>query len=541
MMRKILLVIVIVSFILSVVNANSAETDKFRYTVSLNPLTIPGLPGLHSFVCAQYNGKWLIIGGRRDGSHARQPFRSFPGDENNTDIYVIDVNEKMFKRASVNVLPVSLKEQLQSGNMNYYQDDKTLFITGGYAYSASEDDHITFPFLTSVYVPDLINAVLNGTPVNSCFRQIKDTIFAVTGGQMGKIGNYFYLIGGQKFDGRYNPMGHPTYKQTYADGFRKFKIMSSGSGLSFSDPEIITDQVHLHRRDYNLLPQIFPDGSSGYTVSSGVFRANANLPFLYPVNISESGYEPVTSFNQYLCNYHTAKVFMYDKKNNQMHTIFFGGISQYYLNDNSELINDKSVPYVKTISRLSGYADGSLHEFALPVEMQSYTGSNGEFMPAHNISLYPSGIIVLNKIKGDSVLIGHIFGGIISTELNPFTRNNNESTSAENLIYEVRLIKNNSIKNKEIDGSNPFTANVLKDAASGMMIAELNVPYDGSAELSISNNKGIIIFQRSFKKLFRGSQIVELTDYKMLTESNYNFNFTFDNKFDFIKEMQINK
>lgn len=539
-MRKILFVLVAI-MLSSVSVISGQQSDKFRYTVSLNPLTIPGLPGLHSFVSAQSNGKWLIIGGRRDGSHARQPFRSFPGDENNTDIFVIDVYKKMFKSSSVNVLPLNLKEQLQSGNMNYYQDGKTLYITGGYAYSASEDDHITFPFLISVSVPDLINAVLNGTPVNPCFRQIKDTLFAVTGGQMGKLGNYFYLIGGQRFEGRYNPMGHPTYKQTYVDGFRKFKINSSGSGLSFSDPEIITDQVHLHRRDYNLLPQIFPDGSSGYMVSSGVFRTNANLPFLYPVKISESGYEPVTSFNQYLCNYHTAKVFMYDKKNNQMHTIFFGGISQHYLTDSNELINDKSVPYVKTISRLSVYADGSLHEFALPVEMQSYDGSNGEFMPAQNISLYPNGIIDLNKLKGDSVLTGHIYGGIISTELNPFTRNNNESTSAENLIFEVRLIKNNSINSKEIDGSNPFTANVFKDAATEMMIAEMNAPYDGSAELSISDNNGIIIFRKSFKKLFKGSQTIELTDYKMLTESNYNFNFTFDNKFDFIKEIQINK
>ncbi len=537
-MKKILLLIVVVVFSLSFISENSAQTDKFRYSVSLNPLTIPGLPGLHSFVSAQYKGKWLIIGGRRDGSHARQPFRSFPGDENNTDIYVIDVSDKMYKSSSINVLPVSLKEQLQSGNMNYYQDGSILYITGGYAYSESEEDHITFPYLTSVSVPDLIEAVLNGTPINSHFRQIKDTVFAVTGGQMGKIDKYFYIIGGQRFDGRYNPMGHPTYKQTYVDGYIKFKIFNSGSGLSYSNPEFITDQVNLHRRDYNLLPQIFPDGSSGYTVSSGVFRRNVNLPFLYPVNISESGFEPVISFNQYLCNYHAAKMFMYDKKNNQMHTIFFGGISQYYLKDN-ELINDKSVPYVRTISRLSRYSDGSLHEFALPVEMPSYTGSNGEFMPVNDISLFPNGIIDLNKLKGDSILIGHIYGGIISTEINPFTKNNNESTSAENMIYEVRLIKNKT-QNKEIDGSNPFTVNVFKHATSEMMIAELNIPYDGSAELSISNNNGIIIFEKSFKKLLKGTQTVELTNNQILTESKYNFNFTFDNRFEFIKEIQLN-
>ncbi|MBK8981834.1 MAG: hypothetical protein IPM38_05800 [Ignavibacteria bacterium] len=51
----------------------------------------------------------------------------------------------------------------------------------------------------------------------------------MTGGQMGKIGNTFYLIGGQRFDGRYNPMGHRTYKQTYTDGIRKFEIQNTKS------------------------------------------------------------------------------------------------------------------------------------------------------------------------------------------------------------------------------------------------------------------------------------------------------------------------
>ena len=117
-------------------------------------------------------------------------------------------------------------------------------------------------------------------------------MFAVTGGHLGKIGNTFYLIGGHRFDGRYNPMGHPTYTQTYVDGIRKFTINNSGSQLSYANYTSITDEVHLHRRDYNLLPQIFPDGTEGYTLSSGVFQPTIDLPFLYPVDITASGYQP---------------------------------------------------------------------------------------------------------------------------------------------------------------------------------------------------------------------------------------------------------
>ena len=47
--------------------------DNFNYEVLLEPLNVPGVQGLHSFVFAQHAGKWLIVGGRRDGILARQP------------------------------------------------------------------------------------------------------------------------------------------------------------------------------------------------------------------------------------------------------------------------------------------------------------------------------------------------------------------------------------------------------------------------------------------------------------------------------------
>ncbi|MFT5648286.1 MAG: hypothetical protein ACI976_002985 [Aureispira sp.] len=63
---------------------------------------------------------------------------------------------------------------------------------------------------------------MNGTAINSYFKQITDNIFAVTGGQLGKIESTFYLVGGHRFDGRYNPMGNTTYTQTYTDKIQKF-------------------------------------------------------------------------------------------------------------------------------------------------------------------------------------------------------------------------------------------------------------------------------------------------------------------------------
>ena len=352
--------------------------NSFNYTVSLVPVGIPNLPGLHSFAHAQYNGKWLVIGGRKDGIHARQPFNAFPESQNNTDIYVVDVNTKQVWSASVNTLPASIKEQMQATNANFEQDGNSLYIVGGYAYSATANDHLTFPYLTSVDVPGLINAVIAGSSVTPFFKQISNDVFAVTGGQLAKFNSQFYLVGGHRFDGRYNPMNNPTFVQSYTNEIRMFTIDSSGTQLSFSNYTTITDPVHLRRRDYNLLPQIYPNGEEGLMISSGVFQIDADLPYLYPVEIKTTGHLPITSFNQYLSNYHSANVSLFDAGLNEMHSLFFGGISQYYY-QNGTLIQDDQVPFVKTVSRLTRNSSGALHEFKLPLEMPNLKGAGAEF------------------------------------------------------------------------------------------------------------------------------------------------------------------
>src|SRR5574343_194700 len=85
----------------------------FNYDVQIVSKTVPNFPGVHSFAHGQANGKWVIIGGRRDGLHARQPFNAFPETSNNTDIFVIDPVTEQLWTASLNGLPTSIKEQLQ--------------------------------------------------------------------------------------------------------------------------------------------------------------------------------------------------------------------------------------------------------------------------------------------------------------------------------------------------------------------------------------------------------------------------------------------
>lgn len=529
---------ILLAFLTFLLNTSFAQ-DAFDYQLELTPVEIQDLPGIHSYAFAQHDGKWLVIGGRLDGLHARQPFNTFPYTYNNSDIYVIDVNTQQFWTASVNELPIGLSEQLQSTNMNFYQDGDSLYIIGGYAYSPNADDHITFPNLASVEISSLMDAVINGLPITPFFKQITDEHFAVTGGQLGKIGNTFYLVGGQLFEGLYNPMGNPTYTQTYADQIQKFNIDNNSDQLSYHNYESIVDPVHLRRRDYNLIPQIFPDGTEGYTISSGVFQATVDLPFLYPVDINENGYTPITNFNQYLSNYHSAKACLYDNDSNQMHAIFFGGMSQYYYQD-GELVQDDQVPFVKTISRLTRFADSSLQEYQLPVEMPALLGASAEFILNENLPHYDSDIIKLSEIAQDTILIGHVFGGIYSPTLNPFSNNQTSSTNAENTIYAIKLIRGTQTGMHKIEGSNPFNFNLYPNPAEDHIRVTYKLKEPVSVGYFITASDGQLLLQGEITQTKVGENTKAfLLDQSIPSQLLY-ITLVFDNTFFVTKKLSKN-
>ena len=517
--------------ILLTISLKAFSQGSFNYELSLVPVSVPDFPGLHSYAFAQYEGKWLIIGGRKDGLHARQPFNSFPASQNNTDIFVIDVANAQFWSASVDALPVNIKEQLQSTNMNFHQEQDTLYIIGGYAYSQTTDDHITYPYLTSVNIPELINAIQNNQTITPYFKQIQDDIFAVTGGHLEKLNSLFYLVGGHRFDGRYNPMGNPTYTQEYTNQIRKFSIDNSGAQLSYSDYTAITDPVHLRRRDYNLLPQIFPDGEQGFTISSGVFQINADLPFLYPVDITEGGHTPNTSFNQYLSNYHSPVACLYDSADNNMHSIFFGGMSQYYY-QNGNLIQDDLVPFVSTISRLTRDANGNLTEYQMPVEMPSLKGASAEFIPNLNMPHYSNEVIKLREINQDSFMIGHIYGGIFSPALNPFANNQTNLTLADNTIYEVWLSFNPlSLNEFEIDGNNPFDISVFPNPFKNEFFVKFNAEKTVKASYFLTNGLGQLLIKSDTKSYNKGENTISISVKSENIGESLFFTIIFDDKY----------
>lgn len=420
----------------------SANSVGNSYSLSLEPVAIAGFAGLQSFAAGQLDGKWLLIGGRTDGLHRMQPFASFAESGNNPNIVVIDPEAKLIWGSKVSDLPPALNEQLQSTNMQFIQRGRILYLIGGYGYSKTAGNHITYNKLTAVKVDCLIPAVQAGTSIAPCFRQISDPAFAVTGGQIGRIGETYYLVGGQKFDGRYNPMGPdhgPGFSQQYSNQIRRFRIKDDGVLLV---PEIlpsVTDQVNLHRRDFNLLPQVFPNNVRGFTVFSGVFQVGANLPYTNTVDLFADKHVVNSSFTQYLNHYHCAKVALYDSENQKMENIFFGGISQYEENAGTHISN-KDVPFTKAIAKVSREKDGKMIETKI-ADLPEFLGAGAEFLINSNLPTIENEIVKINEVKADRVLLGYIVGGIHSTRKTVFFSNSGRESSASNSIYKVWLTK----------------------------------------------------------------------------------------------------
>jgi len=432
---------IIQSFIFILVAVFYLNAQDLRFEVELEPIDIENLGGLQSYAIGTHNGDWLIIGGRLDGLHRRQPWATFDPDGNNQEIIVVNPETKQVWKKNIATLSPSLKEQLASTNMQFYQKDHRLILTGGYAYSPTHDDHITFPYLTVVDVPEVIEDVKSGELSEEHFQQIEHESFRVTGGRLAQIEDAYYLVGGHKFMGRYNPMGPdhgPGFEQEYTNEVRKFTLdFENEVELEVLTP--IHDEMHLHRRDYNLTAS-FVDGKPELMLFSGVFQNTVDLPWLYPVRITADDYEPIEGFTQYFNHYHCATLPIYDETEEEMHTLFFGGIAQFYM-DNDMLVQDNDVPFVNTIADVSQSKDGTLNERVLATQMPGYLGAGSEFILSAESEEFADDILSGAFIGEDFTEVGYIFGGIRSSLPNIFWINEGLESEASNTIYKVSLRK----------------------------------------------------------------------------------------------------
>jgi hypothetical protein len=389
--------------------------------------------------------------------------------------------------------------------MQFHQDGNYLYILGGYGYNNATSSRKTFDYLTAIDVPSVIDAIINGTPFSSFIRQISDANFAVTGGHLSKINNTYYLVGGNRFDGNYNPMGHPTYTQVYTNSIRKFNLSDDGTNLQITHLPPITDAENLHRRDFNVVPQIFPSGEEGLTAFSGVFQPTANLPYLNCVNIDSVNYEVNNAFQQYYNHYHCAVLPLYSTTHHEMHNVFFGGIAQYY-DSLGILIQDNNVPFVKTIARVTRNSSGIMSEYKLPIEMPGYLGAGSAFILNEEVPHFDNGVLKPDDFTSDTTHVGYIFGGIKSTAANIFFTNDGTQSSANNQLFKVYVIKNNPVGLHELNKQSIGTLKlqVNPNPSNGYFSLQFHLSNPEPITLNIMDGSGKIIFNKVINNTSRG-------------------------------------
>lgn len=491
MIRKVLLLI-------SVLWLSQAVAQK--YEVKITPIEIENLGGLQSYSVGTHDGEWLLVGGRLDGLHRRQPFASFSPDGRNQDLIVVNPKTKDVWRSPLSNLTSSIQEQLSATNMQFYQDDNRLICTGGYGYSPTAGDHITYPYLTIIDLPVAIELIKNNQNPTPAFTQLEDETFRVTGGGLNKIDGVYYLIGGHKFMGRYNPMGPdhgPGFVQEYTNEVRKFT-------LNFSTPittevlGVTHDELALHRRDYNLVPYL-EDNQRKLMIYSGVFQNLADLPWLFPVSISSEEHTPIEDFNQHYNHYHCAFLPIYDESADEMSTLFFGGIAQFYEED-GWLVQDNDVPFVNTIAEVVLHSDGTFKENALADTMPGFLGAGSIFILDKEAQQIDDDILDASTIGNEFQKVGYIYGGIRSSLPNIFWINTGTESVASNSVYEVSIRKkvalstSNSISKREnlqfypnpaqslirmsITLEKPMDVKVVVQDISGRQVGTKEIPSD---------------------------------------------------------------
>lgn len=468
-------------------------------SLEIEQYVINGMPSLQSYAKGQWDGKWVIIGGRTDGLHRRQPPFAFLASGNNDQVYVIDPVTQQVWSQNLSGLPTGIQEQLQSTNMEFEQRDSILYIAGGYAFSPTANDHITFPYLTAVNLAGIVRDVPAGTLSSSYFRQIQDNRFQVTGGYMGLLDTTFYLAGGQKFIGRYNPMGPthgPGFIQEYTREIRRFSIQDDGQNWSLNWMSAWRDTNNLHRRDYNMVEQIFPNGDRGYTMFSGVFQKQADLPWLNSVDFTASGYTVRNDFQQLLNQYHSANVPIYNGVSKQMHSVFFGGIGRYYIDSASgQMVDDTDVPFVKTISMMSRFPNDSVVEYHFNGKMPGYLGTGAEFIPV-DAPFYDGGILRWDQLPNGKTHIGYIFGGIESTAANIFWVDNGSMSSASSKVFKVFANKaTTGFSSEGLRDEQIFDFDISPNPLSTALSVKLNVVHPSEAFMTIFDMKGSLVKQ----------------------------------------------
>jgi hypothetical protein len=398
----------------------------------------PGAPRVQSFSFAQWKGRWVIIGGRMAGYHSvGGKMAEFLRTDANRDVWVVDTTASPARtnHVSVDKLPPALAavgDQWAATAQLYYQDRDQLYIAGGYGQD-HEGKWLTFPIVSRVDLPRLIDGVMKGEIPADAIAYANSPLVQSSGGELMKLADgFFYVVMGHDFEGSYttfegqSEQNAAASSQTYLNEIRKIRIASSGPGkLSVSLVETYKHPTEFHRRDLNVA-YILSRKGLGLAVYGGVFTPDTQLGFAKPIYLFPDSQPSVDeAFEQKMNAYSCAKMLFYDSAAETMYTTLFGGISRHAWDASSGGFVENPRTGTKTsnvyrdglqwsdqVSTIRRGKDGT-SEFVHPIAMAGFLGTNAVFIPNPDLTRAApdTDILELQSLK-KRTLVGYVYGGI---------------------------------------------------------------------------------------------------------------------------------
>ncbi|MGZ6416714.1 MAG: T9SS type A sorting domain-containing protein, partial [Bacteroidia bacterium] len=410
-----------------------------------------------------------------------------------------------------NQLPKLIADPMRSSNMEYIREGDYLYMMGGYGYDSILNHFQTYPKLTAIHVDNMINAVINALPIASTVRQVVDTNLAVCGGELGKTGSTFYLMGGHNFGGRYTDPDVGLFTQKYSDQLKKFNLTDDGTTITLSGFTYQVDTNNFHRRDFNMGPIIEPSGAQGMEVFGGVFRKDSTLPFREPITIDAGGVTVNAAYHQVMSQYTCAMLPIYDSVTKDMYTTFLGGISLYDYNPTSHIaVRDSLVPFVSDITTLTTHASGAIEETVLPTQLPGLLGSNSKLIPTQHVPSYSNEVIKIRDLANTKTLVGYLFGGIRAAQ------NNLGSSISNDTIYRVYIIPNNTLATGINETSNSIQNTMLfPNPATQNTTLLFNLKNTGEIKITLFDITGKEMMLIADEEMQKGNQQININTSKL--------------------------
>jgi hypothetical protein len=293
---------------------------------------------------------------------------------------------------------------------------------------------------------------------------------AVTGGGLLKLGDTFFLVFGQQFEGMYSvdesDYGKWPTLQRYTEQVVALAIEPkplAAAILYYLQQDPADPARQFHRRDLNVLPALNPaTGTPRIAVHGGVFVPGEFNGFQSPIlldAIDEPAPAAITSvqtgFAQKTSLYESATasvVIGLDQMGSamgqtRMMQILIGGIGVYDIQD-GKLQAEEGLPFTHNLTVVSqdvtwqggAPADTRWTEYVRAAQLDSYMGTDAHFVPDPALSMSTKGGVISLDGVDKPVLLGHVFGGILADA--PQSGGNSPTTnktSASNALYEVWL------------------------------------------------------------------------------------------------------